>query len=356
MTLEATEFNGTGTLVRPQGVDGMVWPGHWHPEAGLSVVLKKIPGETRRGLLAHDYHFQIPPLDEFGWDSSAGWSDYDVLRRGQFSRKGGRRQKALSLRTLVLDYNPSWASWAGGEHRLGNHIPGTAPTEVLDNNGNPTGIFVPGGGAVPRTEPGGRAPDPQQVAFDLDAICNQDTPIRLVCWNRALYDRPDVDMPVSLRSLSVRERAGEPDSRYFDLSFVEFRQGQMERRGYGKNRRHDLPARVKINGKGVAHEVAHGESELRREQRHKIGSEEKPVTLRKLAKHFYGEAGHWRWIAARNGMARRVGPDENLGNWVVRHKRGRGLLFLNIPKHGPRRGGDDPGRGGAGGRGSGSRG
>lgn len=324
------------SVTRAQGISGMVWPGHRHKEAGLSVVLRPIRGLTRRGLLRHPFHFQVPPLDEFGWDVAHGWSDYEAIRKGQFSRSGSRQLRTMTLRSLVVDYNPSWASWAGGHRHMGGGdlTPGHAPLRVTDPLGNPTGTTSGANGAQPMQEPGGIAPNPRRVADQLTRLCHAGTPMRLIVWNRALYNKPDVDMPITLRSVSVRERAGEPDSRYFNLTFTEYREAQQERRGYGKNRRHELPALVRVNRNGVAVELEHGDEELRRGQRHKIGSADNPATLRKLSKHFYGHTRGWRRIAAKNGL-RNVNAERDLGA-VVRRKKGRKYLRLTIPRQNTR--------------------
>ena len=109
-------------------------------------------------------------------------------------------------------------------------------------------------------------------------------------------------MNVTLRTMNVRERAGEPDSRYFELDFVEYRAPRVARKQFGD--RHELPALIEINANGVAHEIKRGGKKLQQKQRHQIGSGSRPATLRSLAKHFYGSPKKWREIKRKNQPVR----------------------------------------------------
>lgn len=288
-------------------VKGMVTPGHRHRTSGIEVVLRRVPGVTRRKLLRRSYHFQVAPLDEFGWEQAYNWVDYETLRKGQMTRDGGRQLKTVTFSSLVVDHNPQWAVWAGGRrHSI-------------------------------RRDLEAEAPNPLQVARQLEKLLEAGTPIRLIARNRALYDRPEIDMPATLRSVNVRERAGEVDARYFDLSFVEWREPQLRRRGYGKKRSHELPAVVRIGVDGVVREVEVEGDRVKKGERHKIGKKGKPATLRKLAKHFYGEQSGWHAIARKNGI-KNFGPEQGLDEL---HRRGRKHRRLTIPRRG-----HDKGRGG----------
>ena len=160
--------------------------------------------------------------------------------------------------------------------------------------------------------------------------------MRLVAWNRGLWRHPDVNMPVTMRTYSVRERAGEPDSRYFDLSFTEYRRPQLLRRGYRRNRGHDLPALVFIDRHGVAHELdldeESGGVSANPRTGVTIGTRAHPATLRRLSKRYYGENGEWKRIARKNSI-HHMGADDTLDKL---HKRGRKHMRLTIPRIKPR--------------------
>jgi uncharacterized membrane-anchored protein len=161
----------------------------------------------------------------------------------------------------------------------------------------------------------------------------------LVVTNPDLYQQPDLRMLVTLRSASLRERAGEPDARYFDLSFTEYRVARISRQQYGQ--RHQLPAQVVINKDGVAREMTLIKGKWytdpgrevggKRIVQHTIGSKERPATLRKLAKHYYGTPKEWKRIAKRNDIAKDISGDDSLEKLYERRKRKNQQVRLNIP-------------------------
>lgn len=272
---------------------------HFHREAGLMVSLRHIPGKTKKELLKRPFYFQNGPLDSFGWEKSHAWEDYVTITRGTFTREGGRELKTITFNSLVVDYNPSWAALAGGQH----HRPGNSST---------------------RDEPGGEAPKPIAVGDYLERLLDSGTPFRLIARNAALWGRPEIDMAVSLRSVNVVERAGEVDSRYFDLSFTEYREPRMKRRGYGKDK--DLPVRLTIDRDGVAYEDDGKKKPEKNPE--KIGSPSNPATLRRIAKKYYHDSGKWREIAQKNGI-KHFGADESLADLYTR---GRQYRRITVPR------------------------
>jgi hypothetical protein len=328
------------------GRNGMFPDGHHrHPEGGITITLKRISGVTKKDVLRQPYYFQMPPTDEFGWDSAGNWTDYTTLDGGTFTGEGSRGLRTITLRTLVLDYNPPFASRKGGNK---HHAPGEVPHQNVIKNLNP----IPGFGdsstrpgyrsrkrrplAQERTEIGFKAPNPQKVAAELQRIESRLTPVLLVVWNKALYAKPDIRMPVTLRSLSVRERAGEPDARYFDFQFVEYRRPKMRRRGYaGHPRKKDLPAVVQVDKYGVATEAVYNNGGIGPGET--VGTRQNPATLRMLAKYWYGQPSEWKRIAAKNGL-------KNWGGSETLDKLGRGgraYRNLTIPRIVRRRQDDD---------------
>lgn len=272
---------------------------HFHRESGLLVQLRRIPGKTHKKMLKRPFYFQVAPLESFGWEIAQGWEDYDTIRRGTFTRAGGRQLKTVTLNTLVVDYNPSWAVLAGGRYHRDSK-------RKID-------------------EPGGKAPKPIAVADYLEKLLKKGTPMRLIARNRALWGRSELDMAVTLRTLNVRERAGEIDARYFDLSFTEYREPKVRRRKYGKDER--LPARIVITRGGVAVEDDTEEKGTGKNP-YTLGSPENPATLRRLAKHYYHDSNDWRLISAKNGI-HHFGPDQSLAElW----KRGRKFRRITVPK------------------------
>lgn len=283
-------------------------------DAGLRVTLRRCR-YTEKGVLIKPMDFQVAPVDEFGWDASYAWTDYDTISAGQFSRRGGRQLRTLNITTLAVDWSAPWA------------------------------VIQTGRRERPRNDDDyyGRAGGPWKVAKRLDRLVVRGSPILLIVRNPALYKQPDVQMIVTLRSASIRERAGEPDARYFDLSFTEYRLPKVARRKYGE--RSELPAQVFLTREGIAIEnKRRGKSlddgDTGKIPRHQIGTKKSPATLRKLAKHYYGTPSEWKRIARANDIARDISGDESLVK-VYRRRRGKGLVLLNIPtrKHKSKSGG-----------------
>lgn len=250
---------------------------------GLRIVLSRCR-YSRKGILKRPMVFQIAPLDEFGVDTVFNWVDYDTVGKGQFSRRSGRQLRTLTIQTVAMDWSPDWA---------------------VVQRGNDEKPLV-------KDDFYGSAGGPWKVGRQLQLLARRGSPMKLVVKNPGLYKYHDVDMLVTLRSVTVRERAGEPDARYFDLSFTEYRVPEMVRRQYGA--KHDLPAIVEVNQGGVAYEVRSGdEHNIRGKERHKIGTKDKPATLRMLSKHYYGTPSKWRLIKKRNANKMKgVGGDTPL--------------------------------------------
>lgn len=266
-------------------------------DAGLHIVLRRCR-YTKKGVLRKPLRFPIAPVDEFGWDAAYAWTDYDTISAGQFSRRAGRQLRTLQVTTLAIDWSAPWSVIQSGEQEIDE--------DFYDAAGGPW-----------------------EMAKRLDTLVMRGTPMLLIVRNEILYSKPDVQMIVTLRSANLRERAGEPDARYFDLGFTEYRVPKISRKNYGE--RHELPAQVVITKKGVAIEVERDDKRLPKKQRHRIGTDKSPATLRKLAKHYYGTPKEWKRIAKRNNIAKHISGDDSLEKLYDRRKRKGQPVRLNIP-------------------------
>lgn len=282
-------------------------------DRGLQVVLKRCRF-TRKGVLAEPMFFQCAPLDEFGWDTTFNWIDYDTVNGGQYSRRGGRMLRTLTLSSLAIDWEAPWAKNYGNKRE-----------RPMDNSD-----FY------------GMGVRPEKVARRLDKLVTQGTPIMLIVKNPDLYKRPDFQHIVTLRSVHLSEKAGEPDARYFELGITEYRAPKTPRRKYGA--RHPLPALVEVNSQGVAREVSAKGEEAKKGSVHQIGKAGKPATLRALSKHFYGSPKHWVWIRDKNGLDRPNGPfwkltgDDPLTKLFEKRKRKNQPVRIVIPTPGNAKG------------------
>lgn len=145
-------------------------------EAGLLVVMKRIPGLTKGRL--QRFTFQVPPLEEFSREISHTHTRYDTLAQGQQSRPGVRQLQTVQYRTCAVDWDASWTTI----------------------------------GAV----------DPLEINDLLEDICEAGYPFSLIVGQPSLWGRNEFSWPATLDSLRITERAGEIDTRYYDLAFTEF--------------------------------------------------------------------------------------------------------------------------------------
>lgn len=270
---------GDGVIIEPDPGPGGDIPPVLVPERdGLRIIMKRMPGFTPRGLLPTPFLFQVPPMENFKRAHGHNFVDYETLR-GEMSRASGRKLIAMAFTSMVLDWKPEWS--------------------------------------LIHTE--GWIPNPIEISEQLVKISEQGSPFLFTAGQPRLWGRYDIlDLPMTLRTIEVDERAGEIDARYLDVSFVEHRTPDMltsKSKGKAKKRHSDkLPTWVQVNENGSA----------RDRNGHRFPS---PATLHKLARHFYGSASRWTLIAKRNGM-RDYAPTRSLGEWARTH---RGRDKLQIP-------------------------
>jgi hypothetical protein len=69
----------------------------------MECVLTRSPG-TAAGLLATPFYFQGAPLETFGWEATADWSDYATLNRKRFSRPVAMQLVTYEFDTMFADY------------------------------------------------------------------------------------------------------------------------------------------------------------------------------------------------------------------------------------------------------------
>lgn len=233
-------------------------------DEGLRVRLSRISGVTKPGVLTSSFTFQCPPLEEFAIDEAYIHSDYDTISSGSFSRAGGRSLRTFSFDTLVVDEED--------------------PAYAVD-------IGV--------------------IAEDVDTlrdILRSGTAVRFVATHRWGLS-PEVDMPVTLRSLRPTERMGEPDARYLSLAFSEWRNPRLKRDGKAK-RRGTKPWPMVITLKkdtrwSVA--VTTGPAVFGSPTLTATGPGDAELTLRWIATHIYHEPHLAGLIASR--LTPRIGSD-----------------------------------------------
>lgn len=240
---------------------------------GLRIVLRRINGVTDKDMLTEPLYFQCPPLEDFTIEFGADHTDYATVREGQFSRRGGRMLRTWSVSTLAVDFLPSWV--------------------------------------LPRT-----VQSMERIQQRLAHLCESGSPFLFVAHHDVPREMasaplvevgPKIERHATLRRVRVTEKAGEPDARYFDLDFTEYRVPTVHRQHRGKRKPTaqdtKFPVVVQFDKDGSATETKGGLPNIKHTK--------DDVTLAGLARLYYGDPSKWRVIVRANAEQH---PDlKNLG-------------------------------------------
>jgi hypothetical protein len=219
------------------------------PWRGLNVRLSAIPGVTKRGVLPTELYLPVVIGQEFRYAKSGGHNNYDSVSAGEFSQAiaGEKAPKLLTidqLDTVAMIWEPRW-------------------------------VTNPGQGYE-------RVPD------ELEKTLDSRQPFQLLIWNAG--ERPDINCWATLRSFEPQVRHGEPDARYFTLSFSQYRRPIVKRLGKGKG-----------SGGGGGASRKKGKRRPGLPTKHVLKATD---TLRSLSERYYGTGSGWRVIADKNGVNR----------------------------------------------------
>lgn len=208
---------------------------------GLRVRIASIPGETPKTVLRAPLYFPVL-LNGFGWTETFSHTEYDTVRGGEFSQPAMGPATARKLRdtddmeTLTMSWEPSWLVEAGVE-----------PDDVYD------------------------------VLF---GVGRSRKPVELLVAPK-LGERPLLRMPITIRSIAIQMRKGEPDTLYYVVRAKEWRNASAERKGAGAP---NLPTTHKLTASDSLHSLS---------------------TL------YYKTATEWKAIAAANAI-RGIGQSTKL--------------------------------------------
>jgi hypothetical protein len=242
---------------------------------GLLVALYAIPGLTKkasvptRGLL-----LQCPPLEEFSVEYAYSYSDYDTIRKGQFSRAGGQQLRTVTFDTIVVDPETQ-------VRLLRDLLESGSPVQF-------TAFHVAGSASI------GKAQGLSEMAPGVELM-----------------------MPATLRSLRSTERAGEVDARYVTLGFTEYRDPALQSKARAGSR--SFPQNVRLEGSGKA--TVGGQ---------KVGGG--AVTLSKLARQFYGDPSLWKLIRNANHLSNVSANDPLVKHGKYKKLKDNQVLPVKIPK------------------------
>lgn len=228
-----------------------------HGGEGLSILFSEIP-DTPNPAVAVAWYLQCPPLEDFKIQRAFSFNDYDTIRKGQFTRRGGRQLDTIQFNALILDDAPFILH----------------PMRIED-----------------------------QIDL-LDDLLETGLPFQFTAAHEPGFfgQPPEVNMPAVLRSLSKDEKAGEGDARYVELAITEWRSPMTNAKSSQAPPVKNLPAYCTVHANGHA-TTSTGQ---RIKQKSGVG-----VTLYDLAKWFYHDADLWREIFKANSL-KNVGPSTSL--------------------------------------------
>jgi hypothetical protein len=285
---------------------------------GMRVVLVGEKGLTDPDVLETPFFFQHPPQESLSISASQAWNEVETIGGDTLSNPGASGLRAVGFTTLFLD----WESTMAVHHRGG-----IADDVGIDDPNAPdyTGAFRSDPARatdrpIRRTVTAAPPRNPLVVANALRQIMESKTPFRLLIGQPQVWGRWDLSMLATLRTVDVREVAGEPDTRYADAAFTEFVRPELVRRKKkGRPQYHPkLPMTITVYKDGHA----------KGSDGHTI---RKATDLRELAKLFYGSSSKWRLIVQANSALKGWGPGEDLDDWVKNRHKGNPQK-LRIPK------------------------
>jgi hypothetical protein len=248
----------------PGGASGTIW---YRPDTpfsgdGVRVMLSREEGFTPQGKLRVPFRFQLPPHETISRGAAYAWSNFDALDTDEGvverTRPGGPRLRTVSLKTMFLAWDATFQVWK--------------PALL----------------------------DPILAVRELEQLCLSGVRFRLRVHNPRMYTHDDVNMLAVLTQVTPTEEPGEPDTRYVQLEFQEYKPTEVERRAIH-------------NQLGPwTHTIKDGD------------------TLYKLAKRYYHRQSDWRRIARapENGNLEHQAPSHNLIGWARTHHR----KTLRIPQ------------------------
>lgn len=236
----------------------------------LRIRIRPLNGETPRDVLRKPFRFPAVLGEEFRVTTEAMFEDFRTIGGGEHSQAapGGRRGRSLErfdAETLTMTWNPRWMTY-----------------------------------------PDEKSAD---VRRKLYRIAETRKPVHvLAVLGPGHRGAPLFSGAATVRLVERRLTHGEPDTRYYSLSFVEWRPLDPRRRRKGKggkkHRRYDFP------------------------RKHKLREND---TLRRLAQHYYGDGPKgWQRIRTANGLDR-IGSEDKIVRASKRYKVGDRIKIPNPP-------------------------
>lgn len=249
----------------------------------LQCVLTRSP-RTAPGILAVPFYFQAAPIENFAYETTADWADYDTLGRRRFSRPTSMQLVPITFDTIFTDY-------------LFDDVPAALQTYV--KNLEALGLGSLSLDAISShpffARPGARLRELRIIEASMTPLVltvADDSILKTPVGNAVAINTGDqISMEATLRTVRQEERAGEPDALYCSVSFMQYAPI-------------DLATTTRGGAKGA-------EGGTRKLTIRTLKNDE--ITLARLAKKFYGDASKVTAIYALNKpWLAEIGRNENL--------------------------------------------
>lgn len=216
---------------------------------GMIVALSRLSGLTSSSVLQAPFYFQVAPLDSMPQEYAWEWNDFRTIDGSMHSNPQGRTLPSWSFSSFFTDDRTSDFLLIRDVHVL----------------------------TMIRT---------------LKKIGDSMRPFQLQFGQPRLWGTWDVVAAVTMRGLHVEERAGEPDARYFTVTFSEYADAD--------------PGKAVAAPKPITNAAAASKAG----QDHPniivtLDSARLPSngrTFAQIAKHYYGDPSQWYAIARASGL------------------------------------------------------
>jgi len=262
-----TGFGRVTNALLPPVSAGAIRSGTYRPDRdfqgvdGIRVALHRVKGLTAANTLLVPFRFQVPILNNFEREDGFEHAKYRTLRLGERSRPDGTTLRTVPISTMFLDATEqakvNFVHW---------------PFE----------------------------PQPQKVLRELRSIQKKGTPFKLVIAQPVVWGGDAlVNMRVVMTTIRAVQNQGEPGVEYVDITFEEYLETAVERKGRGRDE--DIAG---------THKIKAGES------------------LYEIAKFVYRSPSLWRTIAKANGIK---GVSPNSAPELAKRAKKHNRRVLKIP-------------------------
>jgi hypothetical protein len=179
----------------------------------MECVLTRSP-RTAPGLLAQPFYFQGAPMETFGWEYTAEWSEYATLGRKRYSRPVAPQLVTYEFDTMFADYLYTDVPTALQTYVTRVHAGPMAPIDAISTHP----FFAPPMARMNELRRLARSLTPMVLTMADPKI------VKAVAATKQPVNAANlgISSEVTLRSVRQEERMGEPDALYAHVTFVEY--------------------------------------------------------------------------------------------------------------------------------------